>query len=103
MNQRVKTILKLLLTGLVTTMVRIAGQLSIPAGEQTVLPPSLFAQNGTMPLAFTVYGFSHIQASPRCSCSSAAGWEAAASPRGSNTDFPAASSGSYISWNHFPM
>ena len=56
MNQRVKTILKLLLTGLVTTMVRIAGQLSIPAGEQTVLPPSLFAQNGTMPLAFTVYG-----------------------------------------------
>lgn len=49
-------ILKLLFIGLATTIVRIIGQLSIPAGEQTVLAPSVFAQNGTMPLAFTVYG-----------------------------------------------
>ena len=47
---------KLLFIGLITTIVRIIGQLSIPAGEQTVLAPSVFAQNGTMPLAFTVYG-----------------------------------------------
>ena len=56
MNRTVKIILKILLTGLATTIVRIIGQLSIPAGEQTVLEPSIFAQNGTMPLAFTVYG-----------------------------------------------
>lgn len=51
-----KNILKIFLAGLATTVVRIIGQLSIPASEQTVLAPSIFAQNGTMPLAFTVYG-----------------------------------------------
>ena len=56
MNKAIKNILKILLIGFVTTIVRIIGQLSIPAGEQTVLAPSVFAQNGTMPLAFTVYG-----------------------------------------------
>ena len=56
MNKVIKNILKILLVGLATTIVRIIGQLSIPAGEQTVLEPSIFAQNGTMPLAFTVYG-----------------------------------------------
>lgn len=56
MNSAVKNILKILFVGLATTIVRIIGQLSIPAGEQTVLSPSVFAQNGTMPLAFTVYG-----------------------------------------------
>ena len=56
MNSTAKNILKLLLTGFVTTIIRIIGQLSIPAGEQTVLAPSVFARNGTMPLAFTVYG-----------------------------------------------
>ena len=56
MNRVVKNILKIFLVGLATTIVRIIGQLSIPAGEQTVLAPSVFAQNGTMPLAFTVYG-----------------------------------------------
>ncbi len=56
MNSVVKIILKILLIGLATTIVRIIGQLSIPAGAQTVLAPSVFAQNGTMPLAFTVYG-----------------------------------------------
>ena len=33
MNNTVKNILKILLIGLVTTIVRIIGQLSIPAGE----------------------------------------------------------------------
>ena len=56
MNKAFKNILKILLIGLITTIVRIIGQLFIPAGEQTVLEPSVFAQNGTMPLAFTVYG-----------------------------------------------
>ncbi len=56
MGKTIRNILKLLFIGLATTIVRIIGQLSIPAGEQTVLAPSVFAQNGTMPLAFTVYG-----------------------------------------------
>ena len=56
MNRMIKKILKLLLIGLVTTIIRIIGQLAIPAGEQTVLAPSMFAQNGTMPFAFIVYG-----------------------------------------------
>lgn len=56
MNKAMKNILKILLIGLVTTIVRIIGQLSIPAGEQAVLAPSVFARNGTMPLAFTIYG-----------------------------------------------
>ena len=56
MRAKMGCLAKLLLTGLITTMVRIAGQLSLPAGEQTVLAPSVFAQNGTMPLVFTIYG-----------------------------------------------
>ena len=40
MNKTFKNILKILLIGLITTIVRIIGQLSIPAGEQTVLEPS---------------------------------------------------------------
>ena len=50
------TALKLLLAGFGATLVRIIGQLCIPAGTQTVLAPSMFAENGTMPLAFSVYG-----------------------------------------------
>ena len=34
-------VLKIIITGLITTAVRIIGRLSIPAGEQTVLGPSL--------------------------------------------------------------
>lgn len=56
MGKTIQNTLKLLFIGLVTTIVRIIGQLSIPAGEQMVLAPSVFAQNGTMPMAFTVYG-----------------------------------------------
>ena len=51
-----KTLGRLALMAALTTAVRIAGQLLLPAGEQTVLAPSAFAQNGTMPAAFTVYG-----------------------------------------------
>lgn len=56
MNRTIKNILKIFLVGLAATIVRIIGQLSIPASEQTILAPSVFAQDGTMPLAFTVYG-----------------------------------------------
>ncbi|MDD3192484.1 MAG: hypothetical protein PHE47_01295 [Oscillospiraceae bacterium] len=51
-----KKILKIALIGLLTTLCRIAGQLLIPAGVQTVLGESVFVKNGTMPLAFTLYG-----------------------------------------------
>lgn len=51
-----KCVLKIIFIGLITTIVRIIGQLSIPAGQQSVLAPSIFAQNGTMPLIFTIYG-----------------------------------------------
>lgn len=51
-----KNILKVIFIGVVTTITRIIGQLLIPPGEQSVLEPSVFAQNGTMPLAFTIYG-----------------------------------------------
>lgn len=47
---------KILLIGVITTISRIIGQLLIPTGEQTVLPPSAFVLNGTMPLVFTLYG-----------------------------------------------
>ena len=44
MNKVIKNILKILLIGFAATIIRIIGQLSIPAGEQTVLAPSIFAQ-----------------------------------------------------------
>lgn len=47
---------KLLLIGILTTVTRIIGQFLIPAGEQSVLEPSVFSTNGTMPIAFTIYG-----------------------------------------------
>ena len=47
---------KILLIGLLTTIVRIIGQLLIPAGTQDVLKPSVFVNNGTMPMVFTIYG-----------------------------------------------
>lgn len=51
-----KIIVKLLVIGLVTTVVRIIGQLLIPAGNQDVLQPSKFVIDGQMPIAFTIYG-----------------------------------------------
>ena len=41
---------------LLTTIVRIIGQLFIPVGTQDVLKPSVYVNNGTMPMAFTIYG-----------------------------------------------
>ena len=55
-NKEFKIIIKLLLIGFLTTIVRIIGQLFIPSGTQSVLKPSAFVINGTMPMAFTVYG-----------------------------------------------
>jgi hypothetical protein len=47
---------KLVLIGFITTILRAMLQPLIPAGEQTVLAPSMFVNNGSMPLAFMVYG-----------------------------------------------
>lgn len=47
---------KIFFVAVTTTLCRVAGQLLIPAGTQDVLAPSIFVANGTMPLAFTVYG-----------------------------------------------
>lgn len=51
-----KTILKILLIGIITTFCRIIGQMLIPDGTQTVLEPSVFVIQGTMPIAFCLYG-----------------------------------------------
>lgn len=51
-----KTIIKIIIIGITTTIFRILGQLLIPAGTQDVLQPSIFVLNGTMPIAFTIYG-----------------------------------------------
>lgn len=51
-----KNILKIIVVGIGTTISRIIGQFLIPPGEQSILDPSVFAVNGTMPLAFTLYG-----------------------------------------------
>ena len=51
-----KTIFKVVIVGIITTIFRIIGQLLIPAGSQNVLLPSIFVKNGTMPLAFSIYG-----------------------------------------------
>lgn len=56
MRKRILTLWNILFIGAITTVVRIIGQLSIPAGNQSILGPSIFVQNGTMPLAFTIYG-----------------------------------------------
>ncbi len=49
-------IFKLVLIGFITTLLRSILQVIIPAGQQTILKPSIFVNNGTMPLAFMVYG-----------------------------------------------
>lgn len=48
--------LKIILIGFLTTVVRIIGQMFIPAGSQDVLLPSVFVENGTLPIVFLVYG-----------------------------------------------
>jgi hypothetical protein len=49
-------LVKLALIGFITTILRAIMQLLIPAGEQTILAPSVFVNNGSMPVAFMVYG-----------------------------------------------
>lgn len=56
-----KTIFKVFLIGTITTIFRIIGQLLIPAGSQNVLLPSIFVKNGTMSLAFSIYGACHLE------------------------------------------
>lgn len=50
-----KNLFKILLIGFITTIFRIIGQSLIPAGEQSVLSPSWFVENGMLPLAFSIY------------------------------------------------
>jgi len=47
---------KLILIGFITTLLRSMIQLIIPGGQQTVLAPSVFVKNGSMPLVFIIYG-----------------------------------------------
>ena len=56
MKSNIIIIGKLLVIGLLTTIVRIIGQLFIPAGTQDVLKAIIYVNNGTMPIAFTIYG-----------------------------------------------
>ena len=51
-----KDLFKIIFIGIITTVIRIICQMMIPAGEQTVLQSSIYVKNGTMPIAFTVYG-----------------------------------------------
>ena len=51
-----RTIFKVVIVGIITTIFRIIGQQLIPTGSQNVLLPSIFVKNGTMPLAFSIYG-----------------------------------------------
>lgn len=51
-----KKLFKILLIGFITTIFRVIGQLLIPSGEQSILPPSSFVENGTLPMAFSLYG-----------------------------------------------
>lgn len=51
-----KNIFKIIFIGFLTTISRIIGQFLIPNGDQSILAPSVFAENGTMSLAFTIYG-----------------------------------------------
>lgn len=49
-------IIKLVLIGFITTLLRAMLQTLIPVGQQTVLSPSIFINNGSMPIIFMLYG-----------------------------------------------
>ena len=51
------TVGKILVIGLIATVIRILVQLMIPSYEQEVLSPSIFVQKGIMPFVFSVYAF----------------------------------------------
>ena len=53
---KAKYIVRILLIGVSATFSRIVGQLLIPPGIQSVLPQSVFVENGTLPIVFSVYG-----------------------------------------------
>lgn len=48
--------LKIVLIGFLTTLLRSILQFFIPEGQQTVLEPSVFVNNGSLPLMFIIYG-----------------------------------------------
>jgi hypothetical protein len=50
-----KTLSKVILTGVITTVCRLVFQMLIPDSDQTVLPPSVFVEKGVLPLAFLLY------------------------------------------------
>lgn len=52
-----KTALKILLIAFISTAIRITMQIFIPGDEQTVLAPSVFVEEGTLPIVFSVYAF----------------------------------------------
>ena len=49
-------ILKIVLIGFIATLLRAMLQPLMPVGQQTVLAPSMFINNGSMPIAFMLYG-----------------------------------------------
>lgn len=50
-------IIKIILIGILTTAFRMAEQFILPSGaEQNILKPSIFVNNGSMPIVFIVYG-----------------------------------------------
>ena len=49
-------ILKLVMIGFIATLLRAMLQMVMPVGQQTVLDPSMFINNGSMPIVFMVYG-----------------------------------------------
>ena len=51
-----KTLLKIVSIGIITTIFRVVIQLFIPDTGQTMLPQSKFVLDGTLPIVFTIYG-----------------------------------------------
>jgi hypothetical protein len=49
-------VIKLVLIGFIITLLRAMLQTFMPAGQQTVLAPSMFIDNGSMPIVFMLYG-----------------------------------------------
>lgn len=49
-------VIKLVLIGFIITLLRAMLQTLMPAGQQTVLAPSMFIINGSMPIVFMLYG-----------------------------------------------
>lgn len=52
---KLRIFIKLFLIGFITTIFRVLLQFTIPPGDQTVLKPSIFVENGSFPLIFLIY------------------------------------------------